>query len=208
MRVLARVLVRDDLAERPRRAHQHRAALRVQCDVVDDRSRGDEAHRHDVARLDRDRPEHAQRKRRCRRRLRLHYVRILGLLLESLAPQLLRVDEPGHEPVRYALPEGLDDVARTEVVWGKDVAPDLAPREVRVAVLDEGDVCGATGVVLDAHDVAWAGLVTHEVYDTYTLLVAPANEPNSYVSMVIPAAAFSERNGEFAEGSALVEVGG
>lgn len=58
--VATRLLVSDDLRERPRRADEHPAAVRVQRDVVDDRAGGYESQREDVAQTDGDGAQDAQ----------------------------------------------------------------------------------------------------------------------------------------------------
>lgn len=64
----------------------------------------------------------------------------------------------------------------------------------------------ASRVVLDTNDVVWAWLLTYEVDQSYTLLVPSSAESNGDSSMAVTAAFSSERNGELAERSTLVEV--
>lgn len=203
--VLARVFMRDDLAERASGTDEERAPLRVQRDVVDDGARRNEPDRHDVAGLDGDRTQHTERKRRGRGGLCLRAA-FVALGLEDLAANVLRIHEAGHQAVRDALTEALHHVSSAQGIRGQDVAPYLPPAQVGVAVLDECNMGRATRVVLDTHDVTRTRIHPHEVDDTYALFVAASTVPNGDVTVVISSTAFPQSNGQLAKGPSCVEV--
>ena len=86
--------------------------------------------------------------------------------------------------------KGLDDMPRREFVW-RGCSCTFTIAKVRIAVLDECDVWRATGVVINADDVARTRLGMHEINDTYTLLVSCTAEPNGGAAVIVSSSAFS-----------------
>lgn len=201
-RVVARLLVRDDLSESTRGADELGAAVRAQAEVVDKRARRDETQGHDVAGLDGDLAQEGDGER----------LRggggDLGLQLDGLfgrLPAVELVDVARHEVLRDACAEAGDDVAGAKAVGRDDVGIRLD--RVRVARLDEGNVGSATRVVFYANDVLEATLLAHEVDVAQTAPVPAADEAHRYTPVPAAAALLALGYGETAQRSAGVEMG-
>ena len=89
----------------------------------------------------------------------------------------------------------------------QNIAPFLNSFHVRIAVLNERDVCGPVWVVLDPDDVVWAGFFADKVYKTDSTPVTPSAVPNGDLAGVVSPALFAQRDSKLADGPAFPEMG-
>lgn len=87
--------------------------------------------------------------------------------------------------------EALHDVTRPQPLRSQNVAPFLDSFHVRIAVLNERDVCGPVRVVLDPDNIVWAGFLANKVYETDSTPVTPSAVSNGDPSGVVPSALFA-----------------